>query len=64
LSNKQIESKLSGQTQSVTNAVVSINAQAREQALSSALIALALIGLLGLFTSWRLPKPAAATTTS
>lgn len=57
LSNQQIESKLSGQSQSVTNAVVSINSHAREEALSAALIALAVIGLLGLVTSWRLPKP-------
>ena len=37
VSDQQVESKLSGQSSSVTNAVVQINAQARERALSAAL---------------------------
>jgi MFS family permease len=57
LSNAQVEQKLVGQSQSVSNAVVSINSEARQKALGDSLIALSVIGLLGVLTSWRLPKP-------
>jgi MFS family permease len=56
LSNQQVETKLAGQPTSVVNAVVSINSQARDKALGDVLVALAVIGLLGLVSSWLLPK--------
>jgi MFS family permease len=56
LSNQQIESKLGGQSQSTINAVVTINEQARQKALSWTVLALALAGLVGLVTAWRLPR--------
>ncbi len=57
LSNAQVEAKLEGQPADVTHAVVSINSEARDKALSDVMIALAAIGFLGVVTGWRLPKP-------
>jgi MFS family permease len=56
LSNQQVQTKLAGQPQDVVNAVVSINSQARDKSLSVVLVALAIVGLLGLVSAWLLPK--------
>lgn len=56
VSNAQLQAKLVNQPSEVSDAVVSINEQARDKALTDVVYVLGVIGTIGLITSWRLPK--------
>jgi MFS family permease len=56
LSDAQVTAALAGQPPEVVNEVVSINAQARNQAIGISMVVLGLVALLGLGVSLKLPK--------
>ncbi len=56
VSDAQLNTYLEGQPQEVVSEVQSINDQARDKALAASVIALAVVGLLGVFSSCRLPR--------
>jgi hypothetical protein len=61
MSDEQVEEQLQGQPQEIVDEVVRINADARDRALGLALIAVAIIGLVGLLAAMLLPPDRAPT---
>jgi MFS family permease len=58
LSDAQVEAQLEGHPQEIVDEVVRINADARDRALGLALIAIALVGLIGVIAAFLLPAGA------
>jgi hypothetical protein len=61
MSDSQVSSALEGRPEAVVDEVVRINAEARDRALGLALIAVAVVGLIGLVASFLLPEGPGAT---